>query len=172
MKNRVQGWIYAGPGAVREEADFAKDNGGLPLNDELHGTAVISKIIGTKTGIAPDTDLVVVKDMSSGGVIETLTHLDALVKIIDHIEQFNHHRWGIVVNLSSSSRIPRSNGHRPTKTQRFREYYFQKVLVSLYQELLSRDNVIIVTCAGNQPYVRSIYITSANAPMTPSFSPS
>ncbi|EPS38914.1 hypothetical protein H072_7317 [Dactylellina haptotyla CBS 200.50] len=107
---KFRDWLYPGPDTLDEPRDEFTHiiDTKLPSLDSFgsHGTAVTAKIVGEKTGVAQNAEVVIVGDTtgSSRGV-DSIGHrqymyLDALTKIHDYVEK--HRIYGkCIINIAS-----------------------------------------------------------------------
>ncbi|KAK6536572.1 hypothetical protein TWF281_000799 [Arthrobotrys megalospora] len=83
-------WVYAGPLPDDERSDYGRPFKGFGADEPsykdpvYYGTMDASKIHG-ETGIAPWTELVVVKSPTGRGTITAISELDCFLKIYDHL---------------------------------------------------------------------------------------
>ncbi|KAK6334447.1 hypothetical protein TWF730_003662 [Orbilia blumenaviensis] len=95
ISERIVDWLFTEPGAASERDDTdasARQAPDIvmgatgPYYPGHHGTSVTSKIIGKTVGVARDTDIVIVKNVSTSRArYDGWSMLDALLKVYNHV---------------------------------------------------------------------------------------
>ncbi|KAF3941952.1 hypothetical protein ABW19_dt0207057 [Dactylella cylindrospora] len=123
------------PSEYKDEASHSSKSGS-------HGTAVISKIVGSTVGIAPHSEIVPVKYIDGRGEVSVLSDLDSYLKMLEH--RVNNLDMGCIVNFSWGFEKLEKFNTRHLKLGDFIGDIFDDILHEL-----GRAGCIIVVAAGN-----------------------
>ncbi|KAK6362349.1 hypothetical protein TWF730_006043 [Orbilia blumenaviensis] len=145
---RVEDYIWAEPNPDDRITDTYRNN--------FHGTAVISKIAGLRIGTAPKAGIVVVQCSNFRGEITTAHYFSALLKIYDHIRQYNPGK-PVIINISWTFDMidPTNNAAAEIKEEHLPHRTSTNNIIQLYSyhlmgEFSKLKNVKIVGAAGNR----------------------
>ncbi|EPS38831.1 hypothetical protein H072_7415 [Dactylellina haptotyla CBS 200.50] len=116
---------------------------------ELHGTAVIGRIAGKSTGVAQESEIIVVRGTDGRGAFSRETCVDGMVKIYDEIMQ----------DPGQKSIINISWGFIPAKEEKWWdaddddlnkfEDAFQEMTGDIFEAFDALENGIVVMASGN-----------------------
>ncbi|KAK6532937.1 hypothetical protein TWF281_007108 [Arthrobotrys megalospora] len=124
----VQDWIFTGKFPAEEDVEYFEES--MPVQLQ-HGTAMAGLIVGKRTGIAQDAELVVATRINGYGVDEAFGSFDGILRIYDHIKAYNPDR-PCIINVSLIFKT--SVG---------------ELAAGVIEELNALGNVIVVLAAGN-----------------------
>ncbi|KAK6525815.1 hypothetical protein TWF281_010858 [Arthrobotrys megalospora] len=164
QNNQIKGWLFAGgvqEGRNHDEI-LSKDDA---TKSDFHGTEVISKIIGRRTGFARKANIWVASCPDYEGVCWTFYYIDLLFKILEKIDEETEQdpNYKAIINLSVVLDIHRIgkelDDYTAMTTQGERKYIeaYSQIADIVLEMLGKRKNVIIVTGTGNDWVDRPVF---------------
>ncbi|KAK6346276.1 Suppressor of the cold-sensitive snRNP biogenesis mutant brr1-1 [Orbilia blumenaviensis] len=106
-----------------------------------HGSSVAGVIAGKVTGLAPKANIVMIAALDRDGMSSEALYVDALVKLYNHITQYNADKT-VIVNLSLSAGYFLPMGEDKVKTA------LRGVLNFVFDELMKLPNVLVTAASG------------------------
>lgn len=144
----IRDWLFPGPFPSSEKTDFVR-NERLRYSDGTyvpHGTAVLGKIAGSKTGLAQKAHVVVVKSTDINGNTDFVILIDAILKTYDHIVARAPANYkGFIVNLGLGFDPESFDWNAPRYKNNMKRMF--KILI---KRLVDLEKTILVTGAGNK----------------------